>query len=105
MKKYRVWINLGFFTLLFLSLAFEATRSIITVGAISHPYTISAEFPNASGVLAHDEVDYLGVSYGEVSGVTLIPGGARVSLPIKHNHFIPMGSMANLDLKSAIGEQ
>ncbi|HEX9549049.1 MAG TPA: MCE family protein [Acidimicrobiales bacterium] len=105
MKKYRVWINLSFFAILFLALAFEATRSIITVGTISHPYTLSAEFANASGVLAHDEVDYLGVTYGEVTGVTLIPGGARVTMSIQDKHLIPTGSIAHLDLKSAIGEQ
>lgn len=105
MRKTRVRINLIFFSILFVVLLVEATRSIINVGAITHPYPLSATFTNANGVLTHDEVDYLGVAYGEVSRVTRTPGGVVVHMAIKKGHLIPMGSSANLDLKSAIGEQ
>ncbi|MDP9074073.1 MAG: MlaD family protein, partial [Actinomycetota bacterium] len=105
MRRARVRLNLIVFGLLFLVLLFEASRSIITVGQIAHPYRLNAAFTNANGVLTHDEVDYLGVPYGEVSGVERAPGGVVIHLAITKNHRIPMGSIANLDLKSTIGEQ
>ncbi len=105
MKRSRVRLNLLFFGILFLVLLVEATRSVITIGQITHPYRLNADFTNANGVLAHDEVDYLGVPIGEVSGVDRIPGGVVVHMAITKGHNIPGGSVANLDLKSAIGEQ
>ena len=105
MRKSRVRLNLIFFGILFVVLLVEAARSIITVGQVTHPYRLNAAFTNANGVLTHDEVDYLGVPYGEVAGVDRVPGGVIVHLSITKNHLIPMGSVANLDLKSTIGEQ
>jgi len=106
-KRSRVRLNLVFFTILFLLLLIEATRAIISVGAISHPYRLSAVFTNANGVVTHDEVDYLGVPFGEVSSVDRDPadGGAIVHLSMAKGHLIPEGSTAHLDLKSTIGEQ
>jgi phospholipid/cholesterol/gamma-HCH transport system substrate-binding protein len=104
-KRSRVRINLVFFGLLFLVLLIEATRSIVTVGQLSHPYPLNAEFTDANGVVTHDEVDYLGVASGEITGVERIPGGVVVHLAIAKDHRIPMGSSAHLDLKSTIGEQ
>lgn len=107
MKRVRVRVNLIVFGLLFLVLLTEATRSIITVGQITHPYKLSAVFTDANGVVAHDEVDYLGVPYGEVSRVSRDPGaaGAVVHMAITNDDLIPVGSIAHLDLKSTIGEQ
>jgi phospholipid/cholesterol/gamma-HCH transport system substrate-binding protein len=105
MKRPRVLINLAIFGTLFLLMLIEATRSIVSVGAISHPYSLNAEFPDSIGVFAHSEVDYLGVSIGEVASVSRVPGGVRVHMSIGKNHKVPAGSSANLARKSAIGEQ
>ncbi len=107
MKRSRVRLNLLFFVVLFAFLLFEATRSIITVGQVTHPYQLSAVFTDANGVVAHDEVDYLGVAYGEVSSVSRDPadGGAIVKMAMTKGRQIPMGSVAHLDLKSTLGEQ
>lgn len=107
MKRARVRLNLIFFGLLFLVLLVEATRALITVGQITNPYTLNAVFSDANGVVAHDEVDYLGVPYGEVSSVSRDPGaaGAIVHMAMTKGHQIPMGSVAHLDLKSTLGEQ
>ena len=107
MKRSRVRLNLVFFGLLFVVVLAEATRSIITVGQITHPYQLSAVFTDANGVVAHDEVDYLGVPFGEVSHVSRDPAadGAVVHMAITKDDQIPTGSVAHLDLKSTIGEQ
>jgi phospholipid/cholesterol/gamma-HCH transport system substrate-binding protein len=106
-RRARVRLNLIFFVLLFAVLLFEATRAVITVGEITHPYQLSAAFTDANGLVVHDEVDYLGVPYGEVSSVSRDPadGGAVVRLAMIKGRFIPEGSVAHLDLKSTIGEQ
>jgi phospholipid/cholesterol/gamma-HCH transport system substrate-binding protein len=90
---------------LFLILLVEATRSIISVGAITHPYTLNAEFSNGIGVLTHSEVAYLGVPVGEVATVKRVPGGVVVRMAVNKDHRIPTGSIAALGRKSAIGEQ
>ena len=104
-RRPRVWINLALFGGLFIFMLIEATRSIITVGAISHPYTLNAEFSDSIGVIKHSEVDYLGVPLGEVSSIKRVPGGVRVHMSIQKDRQIPVGSTANLGRKSAIGEQ
>jgi phospholipid/cholesterol/gamma-HCH transport system substrate-binding protein len=104
-KRPRVLINLAIFGTLFLLMLIEATRSIISVGAISHPYILNADFPDSIGVFTHSEVDYLGVSIGEVASVSRIPGGVKVRMTINKSHKVPVGSVANLARKSAIGEQ
>jgi phospholipid/cholesterol/gamma-HCH transport system substrate-binding protein len=105
MKRPRVLINLAIFGTLFILMLVQATRSIINVGAISHPYRLTAQFPDSIGVFTHSEVDYLGVSIGEVAGVSRVPGGVNVHMTINKSHKVPAGSTANLARKSAIGEQ
>ena len=105
MTRRRVYINLAVFGAVFLVMLVEATRSIISVGAIQHPYGMSAEFSNAFGVLVHSEVDYLGVPVGEVSSSSRIPGGVVVRMSINKSQQIPDQSTAAIARKSAIGEQ
>ena len=107
MRRSRVRLNLLFFLILFLVLLVEATRAVITVGQITHPYPLRAVFVDANGLLTHDEVDYLGVPYGEVSGVSRDPadGGVLVRMSLDSGRHIPMGSVGHMDLKSTIGEQ
>jgi phospholipid/cholesterol/gamma-HCH transport system substrate-binding protein len=104
-KRARVYVNLGVFAALFFVLLVEATRSIITVGAITHPYTLNAQFTNGIGVLKYSEVAYLGVPVGEVAKVTRVPGGVNVMMSIGKKYHLPQGSIAGLGRKSAIGEQ
>jgi phospholipid/cholesterol/gamma-HCH transport system substrate-binding protein len=105
LKRRRVYINLGVFGVIFLVMIIEASRAVVNIGAIQHPYALSAQFSNAFGVLVHSEVDYLGVPVGEVSGSARIPGGVIVHMSIKKSQLIPDGSTATIARKSAIGEQ
>src|SRR5207302_10593061 len=101
----RVYTNLIVFGVIFLVMLIEATRTIVSVGAIAHPYSMAAEFSNAFGVLTHSEVDYLGVPVGEVSGSARIPGGVVVHLRIKKSQLIPDRSTATVARESASGPQ
>lgn len=101
----RVFVNLMFFVVLFAVMVAWLTQRVVTFNQIAKPYTISAEFANAFGVLPNAEVTYLGVTYGRISKVERIPGGVRVDMEIEKGHRIPDGSDANIFRKSAIGEQ
>lgn len=104
-RNLRVWVNLAFFSLLLAIMVGWTVRNVVSVDQIDKPYLISAEFPNAFGVLPNAEVTYLGVSYGSVTDVERVPGGVEVTMEIARDNKIPDGSTASIQRKSAIGEQ
>ena len=101
----RTVVNLVWFGLVASLFFVWAVRNILPLDVINKPYTIKAQFANSLGMQAGNEVAYLGVQYGSVSGVKRVPGGVLVSMKIDRNKKIPEGSTANLYRKSAIGEQ
>jgi phospholipid/cholesterol/gamma-HCH transport system substrate-binding protein len=103
--KRRVWLNLGVFVVGFVVMLGWLTQRIVSVKSLDRPYAISAEFTNAFGVLPNAEVTYLGVTYGQVSKVSRIPGGVRIDMQIERGRRIAEGSEASIFRKSAIGEQ
>ena len=105
MTRRRVWVNLAFFGLMFVIMLGWLTQRVVSFDTLENPYSLSAEFSNAFGVLPNAEVTYLGVTYGRVSKVERIPGGVRVDMEIDRGRRIPAGSDASIFRKSAIGEQ
>jgi phospholipid/cholesterol/gamma-HCH transport system substrate-binding protein len=101
----RIWVNLGFFFVLFAIMIGWLTQRVVSFKTIEKPYSMAAEFSNAFGVLPNAEVTYLGVTYGRVSTVERIPGGVRIDMEIERGRRIPEGSEASIFRKSAIGEQ
>jgi phospholipid/cholesterol/gamma-HCH transport system substrate-binding protein len=84
---------------------FWASTSLLKLDAINRPYKVRADFASAVGLLPGSEVDYLGVTYGTVSGVERIDGGVRITLKMDNGKKVPEGSSANIFRKSALGEQ
>ena len=105
MIRRRVWINLAFFAVMFVVMLGWLTQRIVSFKQLENPYTLSAEFSNAFGVLPNAEVTYLGVTFGRVSKVSRIPGGVRIDMEIDRGRRIPAGADASIFRKSAIGEQ
>jgi phospholipid/cholesterol/gamma-HCH transport system substrate-binding protein len=103
-KRSRLLLNLGVFTLGFVVMLYWALNNIVSVDQIDRPYPISAEFPSAFGILPNAEVTYLGVTYGQVRSVKRAEGGVVVNMEIRRGNRIPDGSSANVYRKSAIGE-
>jgi phospholipid/cholesterol/gamma-HCH transport system substrate-binding protein len=103
--KRRVWVNLAFFAVLFVVMVGWLTQRVVSFNTLDRPYSLSAEFSNAFGVLPNAEVTYLGVTYGRVSTVERIPGGVRIGMQIDRGRRIPEGADASVLRKSAIGEQ
>lgn len=104
-RHVRVAVNLSVFSLLLVLMVGWTVRNVVSVDRIEQPYLLSAEFPNAFGILPNAEVTYLGVSAGSVTNVERINGGVRIDLAIKRETRIPDGSTASVLRKSAIGEQ
>lgn len=104
MKRARVYINLGIFTVGFVGMLFWAIGSVVSVDQVDRPYRLTGDFVNAFGIGPDAEVTYLGVPSGTVTSVHRIPGGVRVSMKIRRTYRIPKGSTANIGRKSAIGE-
>ena len=100
----RVLINLAFFLVIFGVLALWAVQNIVTFRIIERPYAIKGDFAAASGVQPNAEVAYLGVHFGHVTAVELVPGGVRMTMDIDREREIPVGSIARIFRKSAIGE-
>ncbi|MBA2279892.1 MAG: MCE family protein, partial [Acidimicrobiia bacterium] len=109
----RVLANLVVFLVVFGVMIVWAIQNVVTVDAINKPYEITGEFGAASGVAANAEVAYLGVHIGRVSAVELCSpitedpctdNGVRVTMLIDRDRDIPVGSVARVFRKSAIGE-
>lgn len=100
----RVAINVAFFALMFGVMVGWAVRQVVSVEQLDKPYPISAEFPNAFGVLPNAEVTYLGVGYGIVESVERVPGGVQIDMKIERGRLIPENATAMITRKSAIGE-
>jgi phospholipid/cholesterol/gamma-HCH transport system substrate-binding protein len=100
----RTLVNLVFFLGVFFLMMFWAAQNIISIRAIEQPYTIKGDFIAASGVLPNAEVAYLGIHYGSVTKVDRRVGGVEITMDIDKGKRIPLGSLARIFRKSAIGE-
>jgi phospholipid/cholesterol/gamma-HCH transport system substrate-binding protein len=97
-------MNVSFFAVMFVVMVGWAVRQVVSVDQLDRPYPISADFPNAFGVLPNAEVTYLGVGYGIVEDVQRVPGGVRIDMKIERDRRIPENATAMITRKSAIGE-
>ncbi len=100
----RVLLNLVFFTVLSLVMVGWVVSNVVTIRRIERPYTLRGQFAATGGVGKNAEVTYLGVPVGTVTAVERVTGGVLVSMDIGRGFDIPMGSSANIQRKSAIGE-
>jgi phospholipid/cholesterol/gamma-HCH transport system substrate-binding protein len=100
----RILANLAVFVVVFLVMCVWAVGNVITVDAIEGPYEFDVELGAASGLAANAEVAYLGVHFGRVGDIELTEGGVRATLKIDDGRRIPVGSVARVFRKSAIGE-
>jgi phospholipid/cholesterol/gamma-HCH transport system substrate-binding protein len=103
--KRRVNVNLVVFGIGFVIMMLWLASNVVSFKQVDKPYKVSAVFPNAFGVLANAEVSYIGVPFGHVTNVDRITNGVRVTMAIDRGRKIPRGATANIQRKSAIGEQ
>jgi phospholipid/cholesterol/gamma-HCH transport system substrate-binding protein len=103
----RINLNLVVFGIGFVIMMFWLASNVVSFKQVERPYKITGDFENAFGVLPHAEVAYIGVPIGQVTEVKRIKEAhvVRVTMAIERNRHIPRGSTANIQRKSAIGEQ
>ena len=100
----RIFVNLVFFTLLSLVMVGWVVTNVVTIRPLERPYTLKGRFAATGGVGQNAEVTYLGVPVGTVTCVERDVGAVLVSMDIDRDVEIPLGSSANIQRKSAIGE-
>jgi phospholipid/cholesterol/gamma-HCH transport system substrate-binding protein len=101
----RINLNLLVFAIGFVVMSLWLASNVVSFKQVERPYKITADFVNAFGVLPHAEVAYIGVPLGQVTKVDRITGGVKITMAIDRGKKIPRGSTANIQRKSAIGEQ
>jgi phospholipid/cholesterol/gamma-HCH transport system substrate-binding protein len=101
----RVNLNIVVFGIGFVVMMMWLASSVVSFKQVERPYHLTANFENAFGVLPHAEVAYIGVPIGQVTKVQRITGGVKVTMAIDRGRDIPRQSTANIQRKSAIGEQ
>src|SRR5205085_4990427 len=81
--------------------------NVVSFKQVERPYKVTGDFENAFGVLPHAEVAYIGVPVGQVTKVDRVADKhvVRITMAIDRGRKIPRGSTANIQRKSAIGEQ
>ncbi len=101
----RINLNLVVFAIGFAVMSVWLASNVVSFKQVDQPYKLTADFENGFGVLAHAEVAYIGVPFGQVTEVQRINDGVRITMAIERGRKIPRGSSANIQRKSAIGEQ
>jgi virulence factor Mce-like protein len=80
---------------------------LVGTGIGEKPFSVSADFEASGGVFTNQEVTYRGVLVGTVGDMSLNDDGVDVELLIdpEWEGRIPANSIANVQSKSAVGEQ
>ena len=69
------------------------------------PTSLSTVFPDASSLFPNFSVELNGVPVGKVTGVRLVPNGARVEMAIDPGIEVPGNVRASIDIANDLGEQ
>jgi phospholipid/cholesterol/gamma-HCH transport system substrate-binding protein len=100
----RTWLNLASFFLI--SFALVAYGYFELLGnPLAKSITISAVFPNASGVSPNFSVVLDGVDVGSVSSVALVPHGAKIVMSIEPGTYVPANVRASISIANDLGQQ
>lgn len=98
---------IGRIVVLAIAIVAVAALAIILLGIGSHPYTVKADFQDASQLVKGDQVEIAGSAVGTVKSLTLTPNGlAQVTMSITDGSFKPLrqGTVATIRQASLSGE-
>lgn len=100
----RTWLNLiSFFVI---SMALVAYGYFELLGnPLAKSTSVSAVFPDASGVSPNFSVVLDGVAVGSVTGVDLTAQGAKVNMSIEPGNFVPSNVRASITIANDLGQQ
>ena len=106
-KKTRLMINMIVVVLLGVLMVGWLVANVLGSGIVSDDWEVIADFEESGGVFTNQEVTYRGVLVGEVGELSLNEDGIDVELKIRDEwrDKIPSNVIANVQSKSAVGEQ
>jgi ABC-type transporter Mla subunit MlaD len=100
----RIVINLIVFSLLAIALIAYGFFDLLG-NPLAKTTTISAVFPSASGLAPNFLVTLNGVDVGTVKSVSLVPGGAKVTMELNQGTKVPSDVQASVVIANTLGEQ
>lgn len=97
--------KLTLFTIVTIVVTMWLAATIGNFRFFSTPYTVTAQFEDASGLLRGDVVKAAGVTVGKVSAIEVTDGLAVVSLAIDDDIDLPAGVRAEIRFRNLIGQR
>ncbi|MGH2735056.1 MAG: MCE family protein, partial [Actinomycetota bacterium] len=106
-QRARLLINLAVVVLLGAVMTAWVLTQIVGPAVVKRPFTVTADFANTGGVFTNQEVTYRGVLVGRVGDLSLNDDGVDIELLIdsEWEESIPADTLAEVNSKSAVGEQ
>ena len=104
-SRWNLPIYVAYVALCITALGFIVLQMGITL-PWSHPYTVSATFRDAAGVLANNEVFMNGTKIGRIEEVSATGGQAKVDMVIESGNGLPIykDASAMVRIKNLLGE-
>jgi phospholipid/cholesterol/gamma-HCH transport system substrate-binding protein len=78
---------------------------LLSGGAFSDTYTVTARFADAAGIRSGDDVTVAGLDAGSVGGVRIANGSVEVDLKIDSDVAMPSDSRAEIVVETLLGKQ
>ncbi|MEA2452459.1 MAG: phospholipid/cholesterol/gamma-HCH transport system substrate-binding protein [Actinomycetota bacterium] len=98
-------VKLGIFTVVTIIVTIWLAAVIGNLRLFSSPYSVSAEFTDASGLLKGDVVKVAGVTVGRVSDIHISNGIAIVDMSVDENVDLPAGLGAAIRFRNLVGQR
>ncbi len=98
-------VKLGIFTIVTLIITSWLAAIIGNFQFFSSPYTITAEFEDATGLLQGDVIKAAGVTIGRVEKIRVEDGLAIVEMSIEEGTELPAGIAAEVRFRNLIGQR
>jgi virulence factor Mce-like protein len=100
----RIWVNLMVFVLA--SAALVAYGFLDLLGnPLASKTTVYTVLPTAAGLSPNFVVTYEGVDVGQVTNVSLVHGGAKVTMVLQPGTKVPSDVAASVQIANALGQQ
>src|SRR5437899_2136690 len=104
-SRWNLPIYVAYVALCITALGFIVLQMGITL-PWSHPYTLTATFRDAAGILANNEVFMNGTKIGRIETVSAVSGQAKVEMVVESESGLPIysDSSAMVRIKNLLGE-
>ena len=95
----------GFVSIVLLAAGVFGAFSINRFDGLKGVYRLAADVRDAAGLRSGNEVRVAGVKVGQVTGVSLRPGSARISMEIADDVALPENTRMAVKLKTLLGQK